>query len=468
MPTLHCLGVPHTIMNTSFSTCAYTMKMLKFLKMYSNDKKYNVIAYTNEGSDKIGGVKNVNILTIKELSSFYPHITDRKLPYKFDINDKPYILYNERCRNALRGNVEEDDFILMFFGGCQDVYEEFKKFIVVEPGIGYLNPFAPYRVYESHSVMAQVAGREKNQFPHDTHVVIPNYFDKNEFKPSERCKNDIPKYLFLGRCVWDKGLDLIIQAVQEVKGHLTIAGQCDNIDLRGIDHVEYVGTVNVEERKLLLSQSFNALVIGTRYLEPFGGVVVEAMICGMPVITPKKGAFPEYVREGINGYMYESPSELLECLHKVKNLNPLCDERFTLESVKVKYDKFFRNVWKHHCGMDLCCDSSDGVYDMVIYSNKSIDLSKASSVLLFSNEKPVVDVNKFTTIRWEKVKDCIEYKCTGEIVFDDERLKEKEIERIIDEHSPLIVSSRNKLNHKSYVEEKTDCDLLYTYMKIGS
>ena len=54
--------------------------------------------------------------------------------------------------------------------------------------------------------------------------------------------------------------------------------------------------------------------------EGFGLVVVEAMMCGTPMIVNDQGALPELVKDGVHGYVYHlgKPQELAEAILKVK------------------------------------------------------------------------------------------------------------------------------------------------------
>jgi len=57
-----------------------------------------------------------------------------------------------------------------------------------------------------------------------------------------------------------------------------------------------MGSVGVEERANLLANA-QVTLVPTTYLEPFGGVVIESMLAGTPVVTTDFGAFPELVTE---------------------------------------------------------------------------------------------------------------------------------------------------------------------------
>ena len=37
--------------------------------------------------------------------------------------------------------------------------------------------------------------------------------------------------------------------------------------------------------------------------EPFGIVFIEALACGTPVVSSRRGALPEIVRHGVEGYL---------------------------------------------------------------------------------------------------------------------------------------------------------------------
>ena len=45
-----------------------------------------------------------------------------------------------------------------------------------------------------------------------------------------------------------------------------------------------MGSVGVKERANLLFNA-DAVIVPTTYIEPFGGVVIEAMLAGTPAIT---------------------------------------------------------------------------------------------------------------------------------------------------------------------------------------
>jgi len=45
-----------------------------------------------------------------------------------------------------------------------------------------------------------------------------------------------------------------------------------------------MGSVGVEERANLLANA-QVTLVPTTYLEPFGGVVIESMLAGTPVVT---------------------------------------------------------------------------------------------------------------------------------------------------------------------------------------
>jgi glycosyltransferase involved in cell wall biosynthesis len=68
--------------------------------------------------------------------------------------------------------------------------------------------------------------------------------------------------------------------------------------------IRYIGAVSGQERSRLLRQA-RALVYPLQQGEPFGLVLIEAMMCGTPVIARPVGAVPEIVDDGVTGFLVD-------------------------------------------------------------------------------------------------------------------------------------------------------------------
>jgi glycosyltransferase involved in cell wall biosynthesis len=68
----------------------------------------------------------------------------------------------------------------------------------------------------------------------------------------------------------------------------------------------------------------DVFVFPTRLPESLGLVAVEAMACGVPVIGSRVGALPEYIRDGVNGFLFEcgNETELAQRLEHFAALDP--------------------------------------------------------------------------------------------------------------------------------------------------
>lgn len=83
------------------------------------------------------------------------------------------------------------------------------------------------------------------------------------------------------------------------------------------DHIEpaidgaqitYAGPVDDAQKDALLGRAA-ALLVPVQWDEPFGLVFAEALACGTPVIGAPRGALPEIVREGENGFLVRTMQE---------------------------------------------------------------------------------------------------------------------------------------------------------------
>jgi glycosyltransferase involved in cell wall biosynthesis len=86
------------------------------------------------------------------------------------------------------------------------------------------------------------------------------------------------------------------------------------------DRVRYLGSVGPAQRADVLG-SAAVLLHPIAFAEPFGLSVVEAMICGTPVVTYPLGSMPEVVDEGVTGLLVDSPAAAAAAVERAAALD---------------------------------------------------------------------------------------------------------------------------------------------------
>ena len=66
--------------------------------------------------------------------------------------------------------------------------------------------------------------------------------------------------------------------------------------------IRYVGEVDFPTKVKYLKKA-RCLIFPVQWEEPFGLVIIEALACGTPVVAFKRGSLPEFVTDGVNGYL---------------------------------------------------------------------------------------------------------------------------------------------------------------------
>jgi glycosyltransferase involved in cell wall biosynthesis len=112
--------------------------------------------------------------------------------------------------------------------------------------------------------------------------------------------------------------------------------------------VEYVGAAHGDDKIALLRRS-RALLLPIDWEEPFGVAAVEAMACGTPVVAFARGALPELIEHGVNGFLAETEAEFLACMKLVDEIDPsrcraLAEERFSAVMMASKYVEIYEKV----------------------------------------------------------------------------------------------------------------------------
>ncbi|MCL4534191.1 MAG: glycosyltransferase family 4 protein [Bacteroidetes bacterium] len=137
--------------------------------------------------------------------------------------------------------------------------------------------------------------------------------------------------LFLSRVSPEKGPHLAIAVAKMLKRRLIIAGNVDAPDQEFFetevlthvdgDQIQYVGEANAELKRELLVDA-HCLIAPLTWEEPFGLFLAEAMACGTPVVSFRRGAAPELVRHGVTGYLVHTLEEMAEAVNEVHRIDP--------------------------------------------------------------------------------------------------------------------------------------------------
>jgi glycosyltransferase involved in cell wall biosynthesis len=349
--TYHILGLPHTVSSKVFNACAYTQKVVKFGKMMT-ERGHTVIHYGHEDSD-LPCTEHVSVLTNDDFMRVYGTHDWRSKFFTYNTQDDAYQTFYRNAIREIGKRKQKNDFLLPFWGsGVRPICDAHPDMIVVEPGIGYAGGhWARWKVFESYAIYHAFCGMQNvGQCRQDWYdVVIPNYFDPEDFTYSED-KEDY--FLYMGRVYNGKGVNVAIQATEIAGVKLIIAGQKEE-GYKLPDHVEYIGYADVETRKRLMSKA-KASFLPSMYVEPFGGVQIENLLSGTPTITTDWGSFAENNLHGITGYRCRTMGDFVDAIKNIDQIKPSdCrkfGENFTLERVAPMYEKYFEDVLDVYTG----------------------------------------------------------------------------------------------------------------------
>lgn len=188
---------------------------------------------------------------------------------------------------------------------------------------------------------------------------VHNFVD-TDFYSFNPVVSDSAPLVFLSRIERVKGLHTAIAIALRVKKKLVIAGNRVTTEegnqywksevephLDG-DDIEYVGPVDDEQKKKLL-RAAAALIVPVEWDEPFGIVFAEALSCGTPVISCSRGAVPEIVRHGVEGFLIndiEGGCQAVEKLNAIDRANcrQRVESKFSRKIIVNKYDSIYHQM----------------------------------------------------------------------------------------------------------------------------
>jgi glycosyltransferase involved in cell wall biosynthesis len=299
---IHLLGLPHTQTTRAFSHCAFTGKVLRFAPML-RPHGVEVIHYGIEGAQS-GANEQVSVLPVALWRQLLGH--DHSDPARFvgtdAVLDSPlYCTFNDHLNVLLRAKVAPDDIVALPFGLAHAQALHGVPGLHVETGIGYPDSFQRFRVFESQAWYHWTAGKQGVPGQRDWHV-IPNYFDVTEWIPGAPYARRPKLLVYFGRITEQKGLHTVWEIAKALPDwRVVLCGQGNPAPWLTLPNIEYLAPLHGTDRNELLRRA-RAVLLPTEYIEPFGGVAIEAMLSGTPVLTSDHSAFTETVIPGVTGW----------------------------------------------------------------------------------------------------------------------------------------------------------------------
>ncbi len=166
---------------------------------------------------------------------------------------------------------------------------------------------------------------------------------------------------FVGRFAKEKGPHTAIDAAARAGVPIRVAGDVHPRDreygraeveprLRR-PHVTYMGRVDIHQKAPLL-RGARALLAPIDWNEPFGLILIEAMLSGCPVVAFNHGSVPELVQPGVNGFIAGSLEEMAALIAPGGPVDRLDRARIRADAVRrfsrarmaANYERLYRSA----------------------------------------------------------------------------------------------------------------------------
>lgn len=153
-----------------------------------------------------------------------------------------------------------------------------------------------------------------SEFPGTAIMVVPHGiskdFDFTESRTSTR------KFAFAGTLSPLKGVHLLIDAFKQISGDIELniygGGEQGYVNqlktlAKSDSRIAFHGAVP-SDRMQAVYQASDCVIIPSMWFETYNFVLREALMCGCICIASNMGAMPEAIKEGINGFVFDSGS----------------------------------------------------------------------------------------------------------------------------------------------------------------
>lgn len=187
--------------------------------------------------------------------------------------------------------------------------------------------------------------------------VIYNALAIEKFPFSKKKENFL---LFLGRITPSKGILEAITVAKKTLIPLIILAQINPSDTAFYENevkpnidgklIKFLGEANFSKKVKYLKKA-SCLLFPILWEEPFGLVMIEALVCGTPVVAFKRGSVPEVIKNNVTGLIVNNIDEMINVIKKVGTIIPeKCREsvleRFSTSRMVDEYENLFKKIIK--------------------------------------------------------------------------------------------------------------------------
>lgn len=230
----------------------------------------------------------------------------------------------------------------------------------------------PPLVYTVHHAQEPALSRYYSRFPEVDYVaissdqcrretgpdwctVIHHGLDTGRYEWSERAG---PYVCFVGRLAREKGPVTAIDAAARAGVPIRMAGPIHPPDqayveakvLRRLSEpgVTWMGAVGMDEKRPLLRDA-RALLAPIEWNEPFGLILIEALLSGCPVVGFGRGSVPELIEHGVTGFVASSEDDMVELIRPGgpvdaldrRRIRDLATRRFDRSRMVADYERVY-------------------------------------------------------------------------------------------------------------------------------
>ncbi len=161
--------------------------------------------------------------------------------------------------------------------------------------------------------------------------IIHNWINSKKIVASKDKKDKRFNILWIGRLIHWKGAHILIPLAELLCKYFDdfcidifgsyYSGSKDYFlkmknDVKNYDLSKKINFMGYQNNKNIYSKTYDLFMHTSLEPEPFGRVIIEAMMNGIPVIATKKGGVLDIINDGENGFLYD-PDNLQDLTKKI-------------------------------------------------------------------------------------------------------------------------------------------------------